>query len=728
MLTAAAVGLLLAQIAATAPDGGVAGGEKKLEFVFPGGGVAQIKSLAGEPASLVVPADILRQVAAGADRLQLVEYPMGGLESPPLVSVSGSAEVQTLLEVIETPPVDANSSNHHLCIGHPPIRLYRGKKLVAEFSFDHESMLRPLSKGLWRGGDVSVTRASAEGIALWFKRHGYSDFADNLEAELRAEETRRRFLEVFPDDVQLLFRESDNGLVGFASARREDAPADAGQPEDPVARALPDDAERLRLICRGLGYLETSWDEFSAPERLLLDSASRIAPRKIAGVIDGFAEGSPELRGAARLLFRGPMNGRGLIHKLDAATAQKLGSKAARQVFHDGDSEDARRLFWTLEAYPGEQTLAVLTEQAVRAKDVPDVPCGRYADSEDELSPLSALTLLAERRQVRFEHVLAAARRSWQCPTNSAAARIALASACERLPDETDVKAAAAASAGRMLWRTNELRTRESVDLVFATLLDHRRIEVREAASKWLTRLSKLEFAKEVPLEERAKQLQSWWSGARPGWSEDPRSVARTPRPDAGIPDGCSLLDSPPPEPTPKPAPASPKRAAALAVESLPAARTPADVAAKARFVAGLRLAKGFDRLPVLVRGQFSRDARETKRKAAVKAQREFLAVCDSGADEWCLAADYASGLLFERMGDAHLEFPCPRSMSDSASNAEDCDRLEEFERVYDFRQAGSWYRAAQRKCEPSHLAASPWCGKARDGLERLGTKTERRR
>jgi hypothetical protein len=139
-----------------------------------------------------VPADVIRIAGRGADRLEVVEYPWEelGMESPnkgkKYVVVTEPAEISRLLDSIQTPSLALSSVYGHRCLGSPPIQLYRSNQLLVQFSFDHGSLLRPLSRNLWGAEDVRVTRDSALAITAWFEHHGYSGYREKLEEERAA--------------------------------------------------------------------------------------------------------------------------------------------------------------------------------------------------------------------------------------------------------------------------------------------------------------------------------------------------------------------------------------------------------------------------------------------------------------------------------------------------------------------------------------------------------------
>ena len=155
----------------------------------PAGGKYEQERIERAGRGKVVPADVIRATAKGADRLELVEYPWEdlGMESPnkgrKYVVITNPAEISQLLASIQTPRLALSSVGGHRCLGSPPIKLYRGDELLFQFSFDHGVLLRPLSRNLWGSEDVRVTHDSALAVIAWFERHGYSDYRKKIEEE-----------------------------------------------------------------------------------------------------------------------------------------------------------------------------------------------------------------------------------------------------------------------------------------------------------------------------------------------------------------------------------------------------------------------------------------------------------------------------------------------------------------------------------------------------------------
>jgi hypothetical protein len=248
----------------------------------------------------------LRKVAAGATRLELLVDPdvmkfereeaAAGDRKPRsgvLASVSDRAAIAELLAAIDTPPVPFGVSGGHGCGGFPIVRLFRGDTLAAEFSFDHVAFLRPRSPNLWRGGDVEVTGASAKAMADWFKRHGYSGYQDELDSARREQERWDAFYSAFPKQVRKFLKDYRVRYVETSSGLDRIPAADA------LAAAIPNEHKRAEVICRALGLLDRNWFGATDAESAVLGWAEALSPQTLIRAIDGFADNSPELLGAA---------------------------------------------------------------------------------------------------------------------------------------------------------------------------------------------------------------------------------------------------------------------------------------------------------------------------------------------------------------------------------------------------------------------------------------------
>ena len=107
--------------------------------------------------------------------------------------------------------------------------------------------------------------------------------------------------------------------------------------------------------------------------------------------------------------------------------------------------------------------------------------------------------------------------------------------------------------------------------------------------------------------------------------------------------------------------------------KNLPAANTPADEAAKAKFQLALRAAAEFDAVPLSGRGLVLEQTFKRKHSRAKTALDAFGAVCALGSDEWCLAAGYESAHVLERFGDALQAAPCPPDLK-AGHGTEGCE------------------------------------------------------
>jgi len=122
----------------------------------------------------IIPGELLRKAAAGADRLELLP-PFG--EQEPFLVVSDPAAINELLAAIQTPPFVVGSDGGCTCVAPSIAVLYRGQEVVVTFAFIGLS-LRVGTPNLWGWDEPPVTLASARSIEEWFHRHGAADYQD----------------------------------------------------------------------------------------------------------------------------------------------------------------------------------------------------------------------------------------------------------------------------------------------------------------------------------------------------------------------------------------------------------------------------------------------------------------------------------------------------------------------------------------------------------------------
>lgn len=140
----------------------------------------------------IMPADILRSAAAGADRLELASFPWDRIgfvdaqKETTMLVVADRRSIDELLTVIQAPRLAIAYFGAQNCYGAPQIRLFHGEQLLVEFSFHSGRAIWPLSDNLWGSEDVSVTRKSALAIAAWFEGHGYSGYRKDVERYMKA--------------------------------------------------------------------------------------------------------------------------------------------------------------------------------------------------------------------------------------------------------------------------------------------------------------------------------------------------------------------------------------------------------------------------------------------------------------------------------------------------------------------------------------------------------------
>ncbi|MBI5528628.1 MAG: hypothetical protein HY897_20045 [Deltaproteobacteria bacterium] len=468
------------------------------------------------------PSDILRKVAAGADTMKLVTYPLNDRPEENLLTVSDRKAIAELLAAIETPPVaNDGSSTSHGCSGHPIIRLYRKTVLLTTFSFDHVHFLRPLSGNLWETGDVEVTRKSAGAIARWFKKRGYSVYQDEIDENQREADKLEAFYAVFPASVSAVLKSTSLGSSNDY---------ETGDP-DPLAVAVPDDVKRAGMICRALGILDDRWFAYSKPDDLLLLWSRNIPPKALVAAIDAFRDGGPELTGAARVFFDNRLAGEALVHRVDSATADRLGARLAAHVFSGSNERNARQLPRHLARLTGPGVDRVLRTEAARVSAAKEGGC---PESGPAIPALSCMVVLSGRRTADPAIVEAAGARSWQCAANKAAFRISDALASNKLPDYEDVKMADAAAGLAILERLKESPTRDAIDFAFDVLLKYGEGEVKRDTIDWLSGLMKPARPGEKPGRHTEGELRRWWGDACQTW-QTPRPEKNNPI-DGGVP------------------------------------------------------------------------------------------------------------------------------------------------------------------------------------------------
>lgn len=664
----------------------------------------------GPIAKQALPGDLLRQIGAGADSLQLVEYPFRKKQATKvLLTVTDAAAVAELLSLVDTLPAQGGQ---HLCVGSPPIRLYRGKRLVAEFSFDHVSILRALSDNLW-AGDVPLTDHSALAIAEWFRHHGYSKFADELAREDAERERWRRFYEAFPTPVQEKFRSKDDFMSGLVThSRAVPAVASSG---DVIAAAIPDQTERARVICRALGVLDGDWFAMKREEQLVLHSASALEPDVLVRTIDSFSDGSPELRGAGRLLFGAQVASRSWFSRLPAPTAERLAARIAGQLLIETDdpSSNAATLPGSLAQFRSSAVEDVLAKAAARVATTKEGECRDIALA---IPSLSSLVVLAARHRAPIALLESAESRSWRCPENRAAASLALRLACDQLPDPSDLLASDSTAGLAALAWLKAHPTREGIDFAFEGLLSHPWGHVRSETESWLASLPS-DPKREPGRDEEA--LRRWWRIARRSYPPQPLGKARGAT-ELGI---CrklpsviafSVEGSATPADARRPPPP-------FDASGLPEAKTAAARDARERYRAALQAARAFERVRLVNDAWIVNQSIEEKEQKAGEALAAFQAVCESGAPEWCLAASFQQGLLFERLAFAVDRLPCPPRFKEGSQSCRRHRALIDLMHKDELEQkARAGYRATLARCATPGARSNRWCAKAMEGLERM--------
>ena len=436
----------------------------------------------------VNPADVLRRVAAGADSLFVVTEPLAGEKGRSLLEVSGADEIAHLLSLIDTPTSDEGQYIHHLCVGHPKIRLALHGRVVAEFSFDHVSLLRPYSKGLWSESDVQLTNTSARAMAAWFAHHGLRIYQQEFEGGDNEQARWDAFRAEFPLSTRAFLPKKTSSIRAFRPESGNGQTEDCSpQSLEPLSSEIPDQVERAHVIFRALGRLGTDWNSYTEEEATVLRWAGCLDPDHLVAAIDDVGNDPGELRGAARVLFRPRPGGERFLMRQPRATAERLALRIASAAFAEGDSYISRRLPLKLARFESAAANRVLFDGAARAVEGEDRPC--VGTSEANAS-LSALVVLAARRRANASAIKAAASREWQCPANRAAARVAAALVGGQMPTREDLQGSDRTTGLMTLERLKRNPNRKAQELARSTLLVHPWSEVRDETKRWLASLA----------------------------------------------------------------------------------------------------------------------------------------------------------------------------------------------------------------------------------------------
>jgi hypothetical protein len=441
-----------------------------------------------------------------------------------LLTITGAPKVANFVRLIETPAIDLEGTMSHGCAGFHHIRLFRKGRLVAEFSFDHTSLLRPYSENLWKGGDVEVTESSARALASWFKEHGLPESQKEIDDTDEERARWEAFHEVFSPTVREFLKK-----VRLPIWDRTDLPTNCPAASvELLSAAVPDPSERARLLFVALGNLRGDWSSYDDEGGTVLVWAHCLPVEILVSTISELKDDEVAVRGAARVFFGSYPGGTGLIRRLGPDVAARLAAVLASPIFLENDAKNAPLLPQLLSDFRTKEVDDVLRAAAARTDAPRDEACG---DLDRASVPLSALVVLSERRRADSDLLHLLSKREWRCRANRAAVRTADALADERLPKADEVAGADATTVLMLLRRLKEHTTKDAVDLAFAGLLENRWGVARGAVEEWLSDLSKVQPpAKEgITYGEYTREyharLHSWWTQARPNWND----AARTP-------------------------------------------------------------------------------------------------------------------------------------------------------------------------------------------------------
>jgi hypothetical protein len=432
----------------------------------------------------------------------------------PLITVRSASEIEAFLGMVATRPEARGGT--HLCMGDLPIRLFRGDRIVAEFSFDHASIVRARSKNIWVG-DEKLTPEAGRAMADWLARHGYRSPKDDLDRRDRERAAREAFWASLPPAASELLRQTRTGMVAYSSDIKSDEhKASHPQAFQTLLRELPDEGERARTVCRALGLLDADWVSYEPAEAILIVTASELETDALATLIREAPLGSPELRGAARLVFGLQIRDREpwLKRFRPEALAEILGP-IVRQTLRDERAHHTLAMIEILMPVRSDGLEALLMPLAIGAGYLPEPDCEL---SRPAMPELTAFALMSVRGKADKELAAAVRRRFWKCDANFRSARIAAALFNRRLPTSDDLKSA---SVLELLITIEALRANpsvEAIDLAVNDLVTQKYWKPRLEAANWLQKLrGQRPFTEVQELQQR--QLKAWWTKARPQWS-----------------------------------------------------------------------------------------------------------------------------------------------------------------------------------------------------------------
>jgi len=149
------------------------------------------------------------------------------------------------------------------------------------------------------------------------------------------------------------------------------------------------------------------------------------------------------------------------------------------------------------------------------------------------------------------------------------------------------------------------------------------------------------------------------------------------------------------------------------------------DAAAEAQFRLGELEVSAFDSVKLEGEHKALEQALKTKQEKAKKVHGLFGDVCSLSSSEWCLAAEYQQGLLYERFATVLKDLPCPSDLQDRIDQdgcATFASSVSEKAQEMSTRAKGA-YRAALTRCDV--WAKSSWCARTKEGLQRADVSSK---
>lgn len=444
-------------------------------------------------------AKLLREAGKGATLLEVVTSDENAPDRPSTTSlrVEDEKAIAALLALIKAESVNPKKFLHHMCSGHPVTRLSRGGQVLALFSFDHVSYLRP-HDGRWPG-DAKVLPTAARAMAAWYAKYGFTLYADEFrraDEEIAAQEA---YFRPFPPVLERVLRTSQ-GQLGDAEAKA-------------IERETPDPLKRFTLLCEGLARLP-SVGVLTFEHQTTFALTARLAPVVLERALLGFDERSAAALGASRFLFeQQEKNAFEVLAGVPMEKARVIAAKYA--ALHFADRTRVRRTDAAFQLVPffGAEVEQVLRAELARPfEPMPSRQC--YGEEPPQLAALVVLSsqhALSEQTAPVFDPALL------PCSGDRGVVAVARALRTGKLPDVSELDDTPRAT--MVLWVRRGLqgrRDRAAIDLAVA-LID-KSLWVMWELVAWVDGLmtgSSREATYDVMLEVKA-----WWERSRTTWPQ----------------------------------------------------------------------------------------------------------------------------------------------------------------------------------------------------------------